>query len=352
MNSQTRSFPHSFKYLLDGLVCSVLLLSTVQAQTFIKLHDFSGPEGKLPIGTLAVDAAGNLYGTASAGGINENGTVFKLTKHNSTWMLTTLYRFVGGSDGSGPSSGVMLAPDGTLYGTTAAGGGGGCYGYGCGTVFRLTPPVRPCASLVCPLMETVLYRFTGGDDGSEPYGKVVFGPDGGLYGTTTGYPWGGPPGARPQLPLSKTPSFSCNSGFGGNCGNVYKLTPSGSGWTESVLWSFNTTDGDDATHPYSEVIFDKSGKLYGTTYGNDGESVVYQLAPSDSGWTETALCRLDVEPIYSKNASAGLIFDGSGDLVGATSLGFIPPSGGVPFMVYPGGGCDWFGQQLSWGGTV
>ena len=182
-------------------------------------------------------------------------------------------------------------------------------------MFHLTPPpagARPAS--LAPWNETVLYRFTGGDDGSVPYGKVIFGPDGSLYGTTTGYP-DGRPGSTPQRHSDPDSSY-CNSGFGGNCGNVYKLTPSGGGWAESVLYSFQGYAGSgDGAHPYSEVIFDPAGNLYGTTDGAyDGESTVYKLTPSGSGWTENILCNLLGDPTYSEFPEAGLIADSSGNL--------------------------------------
>ncbi len=162
------------------------------AQSYTLLHEFGGPDGKNPVGTLVMDAAGNLYGTTSGGGINEYGTVFMMTKNGSGWNYRTLYRFMGGSDGSDPCSGVTIGPDGGIYGTTSDGHlcGPGNPAFdcnltqGCGTVFRLTPPVTASASLVPQWKKTVIYRFHGGSEGYDPLSRPVFDQQGNIYGTT------------------------------------------------------------------------------------------------------------------------------------------------------------------------
>ena len=108
-----------------------------------------------------------------------------------------------------------------------------------GTVFSLKPPATACKAALCPWVETILYNFTGGADGGDPlYGDLSFDQAGNIYGTTAG---GGSSGE----------------------GVVFKLARSGSGWTESVLWNF--TGGSDGGLPVSGVIFDSAGNLYGTT---------------------------------------------------------------------------------------
>src|SRR5215472_5080228 len=119
-----------------------LLSSMVAAQTYTVIHDFTGGgDGEAPYTGLTIDAAGNLYGTTVAGGNNGSGVIFKLKRGGSGWQLTPIYTFTGGADGASPQGRVAIAADGTLYGTTSAGGGPmGCGGPGCGTVFRLRPP--------------------------------------------------------------------------------------------------------------------------------------------------------------------------------------------------------------------
>jgi uncharacterized repeat protein (TIGR03803 family) len=150
----------------------------------IVLYRFTGgSDGAIPGATLILDAKGNLYGTTSSGGGSSNvGTVFRVSK---TGKETVLYRFTGSTDGAFPESGLVMDAKGNLYGTASEGGGSGD-----GTVFRLTQTGRLA----------VLHTFTGGTDGALPYGNLLMGADGALYGTASG------------------------GGASGN-GTVWKLTP-------------------------------------------------------------------------------------------------------------------------------
>ena len=242
------------------------------------------------------------------------GTVFKLTQSGSGWTLNSLYRFGGGNDGRAPGARVIIGRDGTLYGTTAAGGntGGNCGTGGCGTVFNLRPQPRACKSALCFWTGTVLYQFLGGkEDGDEPsYGDLVFDEVGSLYGTTI---FGG--------------SGNCGDS---TCGTVYKLTPSGGGWTECLVYSF-TGLGRDGANPYGGVIFDNDSNLYGTTgsaFEYDG--IVFQLTPSGCKATETTLYGFDDGPSGGGFPLAGLLSDSSGNLYGTTSDGG-PGLGGTVF---------------------
>src|SRR5208283_5900999 len=149
------------------------------------------------------------------------------------WIFNVLYGFPGGSSGAYPQAGLIFGPNGTLYGTTANGGGNGY-----GTTFNLRPSPSACKTVLCSWTETVLYAFEGGpSDGANPeFGDLIFDQEGNLYGTTYG---GGTYGY----------------------GTVFQLTPSGSGWTESILYAFS---GSDGAYP-NGVIFDNAGNLYGTT---------------------------------------------------------------------------------------
>jgi len=159
---------------------------------------------------------------------------------------------------------VVIGANGTLYGTTAVGGSGEG-----GTVYNLRPSPRVCVSALCPWTETVLYRFTGGNDGRNPWAGVVFDQSGNLYGATSN---GGSAGA----------------------GVVYELMPSHGGWTDQVLYTF--TGGQDGENPLATLTLDNAGNLYGTTNvggtpgcGDFGCGTVYELTPSGSGWTEHIL---------------------------------------------------------------
>jgi len=83
------------------------------------LHTFTGPDGSAPMGSLALDTSGNLYGTTMWGGAFNNGTVFRL---DSSGNFTTLYSFTGGADGGNPFAGVALDTSNDLWGVTSAGG--------------------------------------------------------------------------------------------------------------------------------------------------------------------------------------------------------------------------------------
>ncbi len=146
-----------------------------------EFQGFSHGDGSLPANGLVSDSEGNLYGTTVSGGTGCShgcGTVFKLTlQSNGTWAESVIYSFQGGTDGNAPQSSLAFDSAGNLYGTTTEGGYmQGFLGYG--TVFKLTP--RNGGRWT----ETILYRFSGGNDGNHPTGGVVLDSEGNLYGTT------------------------------------------------------------------------------------------------------------------------------------------------------------------------
>ncbi len=293
------------------LLWAIVPFTLAHAQTFHVLHTFSGGgDGGTPSAGLTI-GGGSFYGTTMSGA-SGNGTAFKLSHMGSGWVVNTLYTFQGGDDGSAPIARVLFGPDGALYGTTSLGGF-----QGNGTVFQLRPPATACRSVSCPWMETVLYRFQGGSDGLSPqYGDLAFDSAGNIYGTTNG---GG--------------LDTCE---GSTCGVVFKLTRSGSSWTESVLYSF--TGGNDGGNPFSGVIFDGSGDLYGSAYigGDLGLGTAYELSPAGSGWTQKTLTDFNGG---SGSPVAGLTFDSHGNLFGT---GFV---GGTVYELQPSGG-NWTFSQL------
>ena len=295
-------------------VCALALALShaAQAQAFTVLHTLSGGgDGADPLAGLTLDRAGNLYGTAYAGGINAPaGTVFKLVHAGSGWLLNPLYEFSGaGGDGANPAAGVLFGPDGSLYGTTFNGGSG------FGTVYKLQPPLSACKTAFCYWTETVLYRFASAPDGHQPAGNVSFDQAGNIYGTT-------------------------EAGGSAGYGTVFKLTRSGSHWTEQVLYSF--MGGQDGTTPSDGVVIDRAGNLYGTTpYGGidacqGGCGTVFELTPSGSGWTEQVLYRFQGSP-DGQRPYAGLLLDPSGNLFGATYEGGNA-GGGTIFELSRAGG--------------
>jgi uncharacterized repeat protein (TIGR03803 family) len=101
------------------------------------LWNFSGNGGSLA--SLTMDALGNLYGTTYADGISQKGNVFKLSPSGHGWVYTSLHDFTGGSDGAYPIGSVSLDAHGNLYGTASAGGTGSACNDGCGVVWEITP---------------------------------------------------------------------------------------------------------------------------------------------------------------------------------------------------------------------
>jgi len=292
------------------VVLLVFSATPVRAQTLNVLHGFNGaPDGSAPWSGLTRDAAGNLYGTTTYGGQYGYGMVFKVAQRGSGWILYPLYNFPRpnqGDDGAEPNAPVVIGRDGSLYGTTTTGGGNQ------GTVFKLTPAAHVCQTTLCPWTETILYRFTGGSDGGGPFAPVILDAAGNIYGTT-------------------------QSGGSADLGTVFKLTPSGSGWTETVLYSFSgIPDGSQAE---SGLVLDAAGNLYGTTAdggaGNSG--TVFQLVPSGGEWTENILYSFGPQDGYAP--FGGLIFDNAGNLYGTTAYGY--GGNGTVFELSPAGGGQW-----------
>lgn len=278
---------------------AVLLCLNLSAQNFAVLHAFTGSnDGALPSATLTMDEAGNLYGTAVAGGSQGAGTVFKLTNRSSGWLLTTLYSFTGGQDGGQPRSSVIFGPDGRLYGNAYAGGNPICNG-GCGTIYSLRPQPRACTSANCSWQETTIYQFSAASDGEAfPWGNLLFDVAGDIYGTTTA------------------------AG-----GVVYKLSPGLQGWTYQIPHSFDY--GGEAYRPYAGVISDTAGDLFGTTWGGSNNNcgrlqscgTVFELSPVGSSWVLTIVH--DFDGTDGGIPIGGLISDRFGNLYGANSMGVI-----------------------------
>jgi uncharacterized repeat protein (TIGR03803 family) len=220
----------------------------------VVLYTFAGgKDGSNPQAGLAMDASGNLYGTNSAGGANNNGTVFKLTHptKGSKWIETILYNFGTGSDGAVPLAAVKFDKAGNLYGTTSA---GGSYGYG--TIFELTPTGSSWT-------EAILHNFQDADDGAVPYGGLIADKSGNFYGSAT------------------------EGGTGGG-GTIYELTEASGDWTFTVLYS---NPGWGISGSYRNLTLDASGNLYGTTHcdGADSAGTVYKLSLESGSWIYTSL---------------------------------------------------------------
>lgn len=310
--------------MLSALIAGVVLTLTTSARARSVekvLHTFSGGhDGGNPTGVI-FDASGNLYGAAGAGGANGDGVVFELTpKSDGSWSEHVLHTFKG-TDGAEPNfDSLIFDASGNLYGTTVWGGNlSDCPISGCGVVFELMPQSNGIWN------EKVLYAFKGGSDGGNPVAGLIFDSVGNLYGTasqgvlfrlapTSGGKWhfkvlhaftGGSDGANPEgsLIFDRSGNLYGTTAGGGStncsygCGVVFELLPGLHGkWHEKVLHAFS--GGRDGANPYSSLVFDARGHLYGTAafggnledcYGG-GCGLVFELSPNSSGkWEEKVL---------------------------------------------------------------
>lgn len=245
------------------------------------LHNFTAQEGGTYGGDgVVIDPAGNLYGTTLEGGNYGAGFVFKLARW-AGWVLDPLYSFAGGYPG-----GVIVGQNGSLYGG-ASGGIQNCGSDGsqyCGLIYNLTPAPTACLTSQCSWTEKPIYQSTGNTDAWRA-GVSAFDSAGNLYGTGAGRAYG--------------------------YGAVFELMPSPAGWTEKILYSF--TGGGDGSIP-TQVLVGNDGNLYGLAGGGAyGDGVVFQLTPLGSGWTESVLHsfqgRSDGQsPSYLGQDSAGNLY--------------------------------------------
>jgi uncharacterized repeat protein (TIGR03803 family) len=311
---------------------------------FRAVYSFTGSlDGAFPEAAPAFDSAGNIYGTTIFGGGYSQGAVFEITPDgHGGWQLAQSYDFTGSTDGGKPAAGVVIGSDGTVYGSTTQGGAGGC-----GTIYALTPSGNGWA-------ETTIHGFQGTDDGCYPYGQLAIGPNGDLFGTAeyggaadygvvfqlhkTAKTWketvlyaftGGQDGSLPASSVTFDASGNLYGTTAEYNGGVFRLTPPkqhGGTWGFSSLYTF--TGGADGGNPYSGVTIGKNGVLYGATYAGGkpdcqngvGCGVVYRLTATKSGpWTEKILKTFNGGR-DGGNSFAVPVFDAAGNLLG-TSYG-------------------------------
>jgi uncharacterized repeat protein (TIGR03803 family) len=274
----------------DGTVYRIsATVETVLYHFGSHLHDGSAPEAG-----LAMDSAGNLYGTTMAGGASGHGTVFMLIRAtNGTYTEKILHNFGAEPDGSAPVAGVTLDAYGNLYGTTSI---GGTYGYG--TVFELVKAGS--------WAEKILHSFQNLTDGATPYAGLIAGPAGTLLGAATD---GGQRGG----------------------GTVFQLTPSSGKWIFSVVTS---VPGWGISGTFRNLMFDGVNTIYGTTHCDGGHTAgtVYKLALVNGKWVYTLLYTFtggtDGEFVFSNLVLSG------GKLFGTTNIGGTTGKG-VIFQVAP-----------------
>jgi len=267
------------------------------------LYAFTGgSDGSQPFGSLAADSAGNFYGVATGGGDSGDGTLFEIARNGTSFDFERLYSFSGGADGGVPVGGLAIDDAGNLYGTTARGGAGGV-----GTVFEWKAAE---AAL------TTLYAFSAPSsgfnaDGALPEAPLLRDASGDLFGTTAA---GGPAGA----------------------GVVFSLVPEGPGYVFSVLHAFS--GGEDQTTPVAGLASDPSGNLFGTTSGDIGINLygtVFELQRNGRSYVYRTIHTFeDVDDGATPYST--LVVDGAGNLFG-TAAGGGPGNSGTLFELVPSG---------------
>jgi hypothetical protein len=322
--------------------------AAAESQTETVLHSFAASNGIfLPESSLIADAAGNLYGTAAAGGATASGAVFEVSPppvEGGPWMETTLYTFGPPPDAENPMAGLVMDSEGALYGTTRF---GGPIKSSAGAVYKLTPPATEGGAWT----ETILHIFAG-DDGAYPMSQLIFDKSGNLWGTaseggsgkggvvfeltapaTSGGSWtystilnfpskaNSAGGCYPMAGLLAGPegSFYGTAACGANNGGVaFKLTPPAAGktqWGEAVMHAFGVLNSlGDGNYPQAGLIAGKGGVLFGTTLkgGSAGYGTVYELVPPTSGgaWTESVVHSFDGDG-YNPEAAVTLGIGGA-----------------------------------------
>lgn len=338
------------------LVVGVLLTTPASAKSFQVIHDFTnGTDGGIPPYTLVLDRKGRLLGTANSGGANGAGIIFRMTHKKSGWSLTPIYNFgdtegqpgwgltpfkgrfyanafyaevMDGPCGSAlqvkgsqsvlvhtyvmkqdgcPTGNLVLDRSGNVYGVTQDGGANGW-----GSIFELSYSGGSWT-------QTILYSFQGGSDGGAPYSGLIFDKAGNLYGTAT---------ARGS------------SGCGQGCGTVFELSPSESGWSYNVIYSFSGSN--DGGQPVAGLTIDQAGNLYGAaeSFGANGGGTVFELSSSGGAWSFTLLASL------SGNAGpvAPLTIDAKGTVYGTTYRDGAGGYGSVFKLAQSGG--SWINTDL------
>lgn len=295
------------------------------------VHHFGWSDGALPMSDLTRGPDGAYYGTTQMGGLYGQGTIFRIGGDGSGFAVV---RHLLYPDGTYPVAGLVDGGDGWLYG---AGRGGGVGIFNAGTVYRMRPDGSDF---------TVLHSFSD-VDGREPYGTLLVGRDGALYGTTWGggdqgvgtafklnrdgsgfttlFHFGGARGERPASGVAQAADGSLfgTTTYGGtnSQGTLYRFNPDGSGVT--VLRAFAGLDG---RQPFGAPLV-RGNTVYGTTYrgGTSDLGTVFKVRTDGSDFS---LVR-DLTWSEPRDIIAGLIAGAGGRIFGAAGSGYFPATGAV-----------------------
>jgi uncharacterized repeat protein (TIGR03803 family) len=321
--------------------------------SFTNLHSFGGGDGAYPLAGLTRGKDGAFYGTTYQGGSTNGhykgrqwGTVFRIDPSGS---LTTLYSFAGVPDGGLPAATLAQADNGCFYGTTLEGGNTNFgNGFGNGTVFRIDSNGN----------YTNLYSFRGSSNGGyTPYGRLVQGTDGNLYGTTqSGGGHGGGTVFRisPNGNYTNLYSFLSFSGDGQlpteglvQCGdgNFYGMTESGGTYVHGTVFRISPAGNytniysfkgppNDGSLPFSWLVLGSDGNFYGTTEsgGTYNTGTIFRISSSGS---YSNLYSFAGPPKEGEQTGAGLIQGSDGCFYGVTAFGGTHDSGTVYRLSIP-----------------
>lgn len=299
--------------------CGIVFRLSPAKKKYKVLHDFCTQDGDGNSLDQALSYAGKssgalydgvspLYGTTADGGANGHGTVFSLTPNGGNRTLTTLYAFCalsGCSDGGTPSGEVLVDSGGNLFGNASEGGGGG-------SVYELSPSGSDAG-----MTEKIVHAFCAPDDcsdGQGPTGALAMTSNGEIFGTT-------------------------ESALGSEGGAIFKLTPNGANWDETLAHVFCTGKCDDGYLPSGGLIADAGGKVYGVNeLGGTGEQGI-------GGGVAFRLKGTKLTPLYpfcsQQNCADGrvpmgtLTMDAHGNLFGVTSQGGPATGAGTAFELHP-----------------
>lgn len=289
--------------------CGVVFKLTTKGE-FTRLYSFTnGSDGAYPLAGVVMDAAGNLYGASQNGALG-GGVVFELTRSGDFHVLHSFDQ----TDGFAPN-GLILGADGNLYGTTNSGGDLSCSaggGGGCGVVYKLDKAGT----------ETVLYRFKGTSDGLFPVSPLLMDKAGTLFGTAEA---GGD--KKGHCNLSDEPS---------GCGTVFKIDSAGKFF---VLFTFDSANG---ASPFNgQLIQDSDGNLLGTTTAGGNGKCTYTDGATGCGvvFKITAAGKESVLYNFKRQSDGGVPYtgvveDSKGNLYGTTVYG-----GDLSCTPGSGGGC-------------